>query len=275
MRDAIVYLLLLMTLAAAWGALKPYAGLRRRWFALGAPAFFLAAAIAVPQPTDEKLSQRKAIGSEKIAEKARKADEEIANYQRATHAEVYKLVGEPMFSKLGELEFGARLFAAGSSYCDKVWKSDISLRLSERDRPVWLVDCVNQNRFLVDLDQGEAALIQKSEFSLVASDIKPHCSYKSLELCKANKVQRAADRSDVVSRCNLIVKDVAIGDVDIEWGYDYSFSDGDRIQVTRNFKAVNGFGANLKHRYICYFDAGRGRVTELSIMGPFGTKRII
>lgn len=72
---------------------------------------------------------------------------------------------------------------------------------------------------------------------------------------------------------NYEAVETRISDADMDWNWNYAFSDGDRVQVVRVFKAQNAFGAELKHRYICYFDAGIGRVTELSVEGPFGSKR--
>ena len=41
------------------------------------------------------------------------------------------------------------------------------------------------------------------------------------------------------------------------------------------FEAENAFGAELKHRYFCTFDARGEHVKKLVIEGPFGSKRII
>jgi hypothetical protein len=279
MQDAVVFALFALMLASIWGVIKPFGGLRRRWFAIGVPVFFLAAAIAAPKPTPEELAAKEKAealaGSEQIMKKAEAAISQIAPYERNTHSKTYAKVGRAMFGRLTELEKGALLVAAESNKCDTVDFGGVSIDKSKKDAPVWYVDCKNGNRFLVDLPGAEAALERQAKLRLASAEREPDCTNRSLSLCDASKAQKAANESEVVTMCDLLIREAVISDADMDWGWNYAFSDGDRIQVVRGFKAQNAFGAELKHRYVCYFDAGIGRVTELSVEGPFGTKRLI
>lgn len=279
MQDAVVFGFLILMLVSAWGVFKPFGGLRRRWFALGVAVFFISAVIAVPEPTPEQIAAReKAEGlaaTETIIKKAKGAINAIAPYERQSHPDTYAKVGRTMFGRLTQLEEGALLAAAESTKCDTVDFGGVSIGKSEANAPVWYVDCKNGNRFLVDLPGAEAALERKTNLKLVSTDLAPDCTNTSLALCDASKAQRAANEAEVVTMCDLLIREAVISDADMDWGWNYAFSDGDRIQVVRDFKAQNAFGAELKHRYVCYFDAGIGRVTELSVEGPFGTKRLL
>lgn len=279
MQDALVFALFVLMLVSAWGVVKPFGGLRRRWFALGVPIFFVAAGLSAPKPTPEEIAAREkaeALASaEQISGKAKNAIAAIEGYERATHSKTYAKVGRDVFGRLTELEEGALLVAAESSKCDAVDFGGVSLDKSQKGAPVWYVDCKNGNRFLVDLAGAEAALERRAKLQLAATELEPDCTTTSLSLCDASKAQRAANEAEVVAMCDILIKEAVISDADMDWGWNYAFSDGDRIQVVRGFKAQNAFGAELKHRYMCYFDAGIGRVTELSVEGPFGTKRLI
>lgn len=279
MQDAVVFALLLLMLVSAWGIIKPFGGLRRRWFAVGVTAFFVAAVLSVPAPTPEEVAARgKAdalASSEMISDKAKSAITGIERYERATHSKTYAKVGRDVFGRLTELEEGALLVAAGSNKCDAVDFGGVSIDKSKKDAPVWYVDCKNGNRFLVDLASAESALERRTKLLLASTELEPDCTTTSLSLCDASRAQKAANEVEVVSMCDMLIKEAVISDADMDWSWNYAFSDGDRIQVVRGFKAQNAFGAELKHRYMCYFDAGVGRVTELSVEGPFGAKRLI
>lgn len=279
MQVAVVSVLMLLMLVSAWGVIRPFGGLRRRWFAIGVPAFFFAAGLSVPAPTPEQAAARaQAEGlasSERIIEKARPAISEITPYEIATHRKTYAKVGKKVFGQLTELEAGALLVAAESNKCDAVDFGGVSIDKSKKDAPVWYVDCKNGNRFLVDLARAEAALERKAGLKLAAAELEPDCTNRSLSLCDASKAQKTANEAEVVTMCDMLIREAVISDADMDWSWNYAFSDGNRIQVVRGFKAQNAFGAELKHRYICYFDAGIGRVTELSVEGPFGSKRLI
>lgn len=279
MQVAVVFALLLLMLISAWGIIKPFGGLRRRWFALGVPVFFIAAALSAPERTPEQIASREKAdalaSSEKISDKAKNAIRAIERYERATHSKTYAKVGRDVFVRLTELEEGALLVAAESNKCDAVEFGGVSIDKSNKSAPVWYVDCKNGNRFLVDLGGAEAAIERRTKLQLASKELEPDCTTTSLSLCDASKAQRAANEVEVVSMCDILIKEAVISDADMDWGWNYAFSEGDRIQVVRDFKAQNAFGAELKHRYMCYFDAGIGRVTELSVEGPFGTKRVI
>jgi len=241
--------------------------------------FFIAVLLSAPRPKPEEIAARakaEALAtSGTVLDKAKNALAGIDRYDRAIHSKTYSKIGRDAFARLNKLEEGALLTAAESNKCDSVDFGGVSLDKSKKGAPVWYVDCKNGNRFLVGMADAESTLERRVKLQLASRDLEPDCTTTSLSDCDVSKAQRAAKKEDVVTMCDMLIEEAVISDADMDWSYNYAFSDGDLIQVVRGFKAENAFGAELKHRYVCYFDAGVGRVTKLSVEGPFGAKRII
>lgn len=289
MHLSIFLISIIVMMIAIIGIFKPYYGWPRKAFGIATIFCFILSIImlvTVPKPTPEELAAREADKAVLLAQKAKRTSQKIASkadlarnmsisYERSSHSDTYKTIGASAFARLNELEEGALFAVSEAKMCDKIEIGAVSLTKSSRDNPVWFVDCKNGNRFLVSSKQAEEALDRYASDSLNVTSIQPDCTTRSLALCDASKAQRAANESEVLTMCDLMLELASTTDVSTDWGYDYAFSDGDKVQIVRGFKVKNAFGVKLKHRYMCYFDAGIGQIVEMKIEGPSGIKRII
>lgn len=270
-------------LAAAWGVIRPYRGVRRRWFAVAAVGVFFAMLVIAPDAPQNAASAKN--GSQPssgvrndqaaILAKVEEASHSWAEYTRGESPDVFKAVGASAFSRLGKLEPGAFYAAAESANCDKVTSGAVSPDKSTKGAPVWLVDCDNGNRFVITAGEATDALKLKNTGALALNDVSASCTEENLEACTASDAQKSASQAEVVSNCDTAVQQALIGDSSMDWHWDYAFGKGDTVQVVRGFKATNAFGAKLKHRYFCDFDTAKNEITRLTIEGPFGNKRLI
>jgi hypothetical protein len=269
--------------AAAWGVIRPYRGLGRRWFALATVASFFVMLLVVPQQPQNAASAKNTsepnsgVSSDQpaILAKVEEASHSWTEYTRSESPDVVKAVGPIAFKKLGKLEPGAFYATAESTNCDKVTSGAVSPDKSTKGAPVWLVDCDNGNRFVITAGEAADALKLKKTGALALNDVSASCTAENLEACVASDAQKSASQAEVVSACDTAVQQALIGDSSMDWHWDYAFEKGDTVQVVRGFKATNAFGAKLKHRYFCDFDTAKKEITRLSVEGPFGTKRLI
>lgn len=286
MRDFLTFVAMCCFFVAAWGIIKPFKGYSRKQFALATFVSLVVAMIAVPPQTPEQIAAKEAqtkkeeadkvaSGQDEIIKKARPGIDAVTTYTRADFKDTFAKVGASSFKRLTELEPGAMYVAAESSKCDMISNGAVSLNMSRKDKPMWYVDCQNGNRFMVDATQAEAALKRFQSKTLALNDLEQSCTDRTVAVCSSSKAQKAANETEVVTFCDLTVKDALVGDSSMDWGWNYAMGDGDTIQVIRNFKAENAFGAKLKHRYICEFNAETKRIEKLSIEGPFGRQKII
>ena len=279
MRDSIAFTLMFACLAAAWGVIRPYFTLRRRYFAGMALGLFIAFVIAVPPQTPEEKAEAAAAVAQashkQIAAKATEGVQSVVDYTRSENPKTYTLVGAEAFAQLNVLEPGAIYAAAESEACDKVSVGAVSLEKSSKDSPVWFVDCANGNRFMIAVEEATEALERLKTSKLALRDRSPDCNTSNIALCIASAAQKSAKETEIVTFCDMTVEDALISDSDMAWSWNYAFGDGGDIQVVRDFEAQNAFGANLKHRYVCTFDAGTQRIKELIIEGPMGAQRLI
>ncbi|WP_213177119.1 hypothetical protein [Croceicoccus gelatinilyticus] len=290
-------IILLAFFVAAFGIIKPF---KKNWgrkhFAGLALALFVALAIAVPKPTPEEIAAReKAEAAEKAAEEVAEAERKLAeaeettkavlasskeaidglvSYTRSDFPKTYEMVGADMFGKLSEYEPGAIYAAARSTKCDKPLYGMVSEKKSTKDHPVWFVDCANDNRFMITLPEAKEALALIESKKLTETDRKRDCTIDTIYSCNQSPYQKDANEIEIVTFCDQLVEQVLISDSDMD-RWRYSMGDGDEVVVTRPFTAQNAFGANLKHRYRCVFDARKETVTSLQIEGPTGTSTII
>lgn len=279
MKEAIAFVLVCALVAAVWGIFKPYKGLRRRHFASLSITLFIVIGLVAPGPAPEQsLAANIPVEegtAQEIVSKAKPGLDGTIPYTRADNSKTYALVGASTFPRLNELEKGAIYAVAESSKCDTVVSGAVSLDKSSKDAPVWFVDCSNGNRFLIDEKAAAAALERSSANKLAVSEIPESCTTTSLALCNASLAQKKANETEVVSFCDIMVQNALVGDSSMDWEWNYAFDKGDNIQVVRGFKAENAFGAKLKHRYFCTFDAKDQTVKKLLIEGPLGNKRLI
>ncbi|MDH2135122.1 hypothetical protein N5J77_28755 [Sphingobium yanoikuyae] len=286
MREFIALLFMLAFFAGAWGIIKPYKGLSRKKFVLITICCFIAIGIIAPSPTPEQQAKRDAeakaaqiaeveAGQNEILAKAKAGMESVTKYTKDDFEDTYAKVGAGAFKRLNELEPGAIYAAAESKNCDAVSVGAVSLKMSRKDKPMWFVDCSNGNRFMIDTAQAEAAMQRFKDKKLVATDLEQSCTDKTVSMCSASKAQKSAKEVEVVTFCDMTVQKALVGDSSMDWGWDYGFGDDDTIRVARDFKAENAFGAKLKHRYFCDFNAATQRIEKLVIEGPFGSQKII
>lgn len=285
MKDAIAFILVCMFVAAVWGILKPYRGLCRRHFVgLSFILFITILSVdpnpaAAPNPTAERGPPANTGVDQgttpEIANKAKPALDAMIPYTQTDNAKTYALVGASTFPRLNELEMGAIYAVAESTKCDVVVSGAVSLDKSGKDAPVWFVDCSNGNRFLIDDKAAASALERSSANKLAANELSESCTTTSLTLCNASIAQKKARETEVVSFCDIMVQNALVGDSSMDWEWNYAFDKGHNIQVVRGFKAENAFGAKLKHRYFCTFDASTQTIKKLLIEGPLGNKKLI
>jgi hypothetical protein len=287
MRDYFAFAFLALFFASLWGIIRPYKDFSRKHFALATIASFVLFVVAVP-PVEEKgtfgssaanaatESSADASASEEIATKAEPAMIGATTYTRADFEDTYETIGQPMFAKLTKLEPGAYYAAAESGRCDKVESGAVSLSKSRKGKPVWFVDCANGNRFLISADQAQAALDRKSSDKLVINEeFAESCTTTSVAICNASTAQKTVKEAEVVTFCDMVIKKALISDPDMAWGWQYGLGEGDTVRVARDFTAQNAFGAELKHRYFCTFDAAKREIVKLTIEGPFGSQKVI
>lgn len=279
MKEAIAFILVCALIAAVWGVLKPYKGFRRRHFAGLSISLFIAIGLVAPNPTPEQsLAAETKIDQgapQEITRKAKAGLDGMVPYTKADNSKTYALVGASTFRRLDELEKGAIYAVAESSKCDAVVSGAVSLDKSSKDAPVWFVDCSNGNRFLINEKVAAGALERSNANRLAAAELPESCTTASLSLCEASLAQKTANETEVVSFCDITVQNALVGDSSMDWKWNYAFEKGDNIQVVRGFKAENAFGAKLKHRYFCTFDASTETIKKLLIEGPLGNKRLI
>ncbi len=268
--------------AGAWGLVRPYKNIARGWFAILAVGFFVALTFGPPRLPDNAAranaptaASSVAAGQHAILAKVAEASGAWAGYSRKGDPMVFKAVGPDAFRTLAKLEPGAYYAAAESNSCNKVASGTVSPDKSTRGRPVWFVDCDNGNRFIISSDEAAAALARMKAGRLVPSTLAEGCSADDLQACLQSDAQKSASEAEVVAACDAAVKQALVGDSRMDWTWDYGFGEGDRIEVARGFKAENAFGAKLRSRYSCEFDAGTGAITKLEVEGPFGIHRLI
>lgn len=270
-------------LAAAWGVIRPFHDIRRRWFAVAAGVLFCVFVMIAPDAPSNTASarssgQRSSVAGNDQAAILSKMEEEShswTEYTRAESPDVFNAVGAKAFTSLAKLERGALYATAESTNCDKVMSGAVSPDKSTKGAPVWLVDCDNGNRFVITAGEAADALKLKNIGALALNDVSASCTAENLEACIASDAQKSASQAEVATICDTAVQQALIGDSSMDWHWDYAFGKGDTVQVVREFKATNAFGAKLKHRYFCDFDTAKKVITRLSVEGPFGTKRLI
>lgn len=87
-------------------------------------------------------------------------------------------------------------------------------------------------------------------------------------------VSQEYGESDIVTLCDLTVKEALATNPDFDFGWKFTPMSGGRYEVFRGFKAQNGFGAILKHKYACTYDSVAKRIASLEVMGPGGVTHI-
>lgn len=279
MRDTLAIVFFLALVVSLWGLIRPFGNLRRKQFAGISGALFVAWVVAVPPLSPEAKAElaAKDVAEEnsKVLAKVEQALESSISYEPGENPQTLAIVGREEFAKLNELEPGAFYAAAESRDCDRVTSGAVSLNASKKNLPVWFVDCDNGNRFMVTREEAHEALDRFSGSALAGRDRAANCTVRNVGLCNASLAQKEADEAEVVAFCDMTVESALVGDSDMAWGWDYRFGDGDSVVVVRDFKAQNAFGANLKHRYRCIFDAKLQRIVSLVIEGPTGSDRLI
>lgn len=268
----------LLFLAAVVGIFKPYIkGWKRRYFGIVAIVCFVAFGIAVPEPTPQELAVKARseakVAQGKITDKAREVLANLGEYKREDYPDTYKRVGESTFAMLARLERGAILVAAESKNCDKVKVSGTSDK-STKGAAVFFVDCANGNRFMVNQNAADAAFVRSDKGVLAIADLSPSCTTSSVAMCSASKAQREIDETVAVTFCDQMAEAALISKPDYKWSWEKSFGEEDKVLFARGFTSQNGFGAELKNRYVCTIDAKRMKITNLVIETPFESKSV-
>jgi len=274
------YLLLAVVVACVIGSFKPIiSGSRRRHYVIGGTASFILL-VATQPPAPAETPPAKANGGDAqstIRKKAKDAISHVEAYTPSQDRDVYNALGPQLFSRVAALEPGAIYAAAESNKCDSVEASAVITRKSSKSGVVWYADCKNGNRFVVTQTQAQAALERATDMKLAANDLEESCTSETLPMCMASDAQKAAQNheAEIVSACDMAVKSALVGDSSMDWTWNVGIGKDDDLKIARGFKAVNAFGANLKHRYFCTYDSGRHGIKELTIEGPLGSQRII
>jgi len=210
-----------------------------------------------------------------ILAKAKEAISHIEPYSKVADPDVFQAVGAKRLMQVAEIEPGAVYAAAESNRCDKVEVSAVHIPKTKKDGLTWYVDCANGNRFIVPRAQAEAALARAKDNKLASANLTESCTATTISDCEASEAQKSANETEIVSACDMAVKAALIGDSSMDWKWDYGLGDGDEVKVARGFKAENAFGANLKHRYLCTYDARKQQITKLIVEGPVGRRQLI
>lgn len=198
----------------------------------------------------------------------------IPEYSRSEFPDMYKDVGNKTFAEMADLQRGAVYAATESNACDTVTESGPSDR-SAKNAALFYVDCKNGNRFMVHQASAEAALARAKGNTLKAVDLNADCTDTTVMKCLASDAQKGVDQAAVASVCDTTVEKALIGSSSMGWSWDFSYGNGDEVEIDRDFKAENAFGAKLKHRYFCTVDAKAKKIVKLVIQGPFGSQRIV
>jgi hypothetical protein len=266
-----------MLLACFVGIIYPYLRYSKRWhFALAALASFVGLAATVPEPTPEELAARKIAEAkeahEAVLKKALPVAATPANYTRAEYGETYERVGAGSFAKLDELEPGAAYVAAESEECDRVTNAMVS-DMSSKGKPVWFVDCENENRFMVTQKQAE----------LVPVDLKPSCTFDDIWKCKGQTSYQptpeevAKDKEiEYVTACDLILEQVVVSPSSLDTKrWQFRVVNGKTAVIERPFDSQNGFGAMIRNTYRCEIDIATSNIKGFSVSGPMGNEKFI
>lgn len=91
---------------------------------------------------------------------------------------------------------------------------------------------------------------------------------------KTAPAENKADEVEVVTLCDLTVKEALATEPDMDFRWQYAPSTKE-VRVIRGFKAENVFGAALKHTYFCTYSTPQKRITKLTVEGPGGSHRVI
>ena len=289
MADPLMWLVTFAFLATVVGVFRPYKGFKRGHFALGilgsvtlmgiiAPHTEVnqkAAPTAAPAGEKPELAVERTSANNDIAAKAKSAVDTRVRYTRADNAKTVKLVGSKMFGRLNDLEPGAYYAASSSSACDSVANGAVSLSSSKANAPRWFVDCKNNNRFMISLQEAEKALALAKAGKLVETSRAPDCTIISVASCSMTPAQKSFNKAEASVFCDMIVEKALISEPDMDWGSDMSFGDDGEVTISRGFTAQNGFGAELKNRYFCTLDSETKNIKRLILETPFGDKQLI
>ncbi|MAM38800.1 MAG: hypothetical protein CL949_09950 [Erythrobacter sp.] len=279
MQDAIAIVLFLASIVVAFGVLKPFIlQLDRKMHALTAIVLFIAFVIAVPKPTPEEQAEREAADlaaqNTEIRSKADDAAQKLKPIQADDFAGPRKNSTPDELETLTRRERGAFYAAARSSQCDKVsWGFIMIDGPIEKDK--WQVDCENDNRFVITIEEAEEASQMLASNTLSETDRPASCTVSTPAECSRSLAQKQANETEVVSFCDITVDKALVSSPDWKWSWDYRFGEDDNLVVTRGFTAQNAYGAELRHEYRCTFDAAKQAITDLKIVGPLGTQDLI
>jgi hypothetical protein len=253
---------------------------------LAALASFVGLAATVPEPTPEELAARKIAEAkeahEAVLKKALPVAATPANYTRAEYGETYERVGAGSFAKLDELEPGAAYVAAESEECDRVTNAMVS-DMSSKGKPVWFVDCENENRFMVTQKQAEEALARHRQGKLVPVDLKPSCTFDDIWKCKGQTSYQptpeevAKDKEiEYVTACDLILEQVVVSPSSLDTKrWQFRVVNGKTAVIERPFDSQNGFGAMIRNTYRCEIDIATSNIKGFSVSGPMGNEKFI
>lgn len=288
MRDLVFVICLVAFWASFWGVIRPYKGIARKTFALVLVASCLGAGVtAEPSDKSKRVAALDAAAKDRpsateeseaqqnVLVKAKAGFASSVPYTKADNKKTFDLVGAKMFARLNELERGAVLVAAASENCDAVTVAAVSLRASKPGAPKWYADCDNGNRFMIDVAAAEKALSLEKAQQLTDTDLPQSCTTGTISECNASPAQKSTKQAEVATFCQMTVQQALISEPDFDWGWRFELGDDDVVRVSQNFTAQNGFGAELKHHYVCDFDATKKEIVKLTIVGPYETKRII
>lgn len=280
MRDTVAIILMLATMAAMAGIVYPYKKpYTRKHFALLAFGLFVAFVVAVPKPTEAEQAATKIAeaqgANDAIIARSQDLVKQLVPYTKGEYPDTYKALGAKAFARLDELEPGAVYAAARSEQCDKPTYAAVSMERSKKDAPVWFVNCKNDNRFMIPMEEAEDALALVGKKALASTQRAADCTLDTVSMCNASKAQKEASEAEIVTFCDQIVEQALISEPDMKWSWDYRMGEGDDVRVVREFTAQNAYGAKLKHRYYCTVDTAQGKATSLKVEGPMGTETVI